>query len=94
LVALNHFTIPVATFRSSLEKAIVAVERRNDGWASKTRRREPAPSPLLVRMNPLIWRDLARLGQLDHVHRRRVAASLARRRNVNLLTSVRRDLSY
>jgi hypothetical protein len=42
LVALNHFTIPGATFRSSLEKAIVAVERRNDGWASKTRRREPA----------------------------------------------------
>jgi hypothetical protein len=29
-------------------------------------------------MHPKIGRDLARLGQLDHVHRRRVAAFLAR----------------
>src|SRR5260370_31912013 len=36
--------MPVATFRSSLEKAMVALERRNDGWTSKTRRGEPAGS--------------------------------------------------
>jgi hypothetical protein len=35
------------------------------------------PSPLLVRMHPQIRRDLARLGQLDHVHRRRIAALAA-----------------
>jgi hypothetical protein len=34
-------------------------------------------SPLLVRMHPDVRRDLARLGQLDHVHGRRVAALLA-----------------
>ena len=36
----------------------------------------PAPlhgSPLLVRMHPLVRRDLPCLGQLDHVHRRRVS---------------------
>ena len=32
-----------------------------------------ARSPLLVRMHPLVGRDLARLGELDHVHGRRVA---------------------
>src|ERR1700687_1289316 len=37
----------------------------------------PAPSPLLIRMHPEIRRDLARLRQLDHVHRRRVAALAA-----------------
>jgi len=36
-----------------------------------------APSALLVRVHPNVRRDLARLGQLDHVHRRRVAALLA-----------------
>src|SRR5260370_21712429 len=36
--------MPVATFRSSLEKAMVALERRNDGWTSKPRRGEPAGS--------------------------------------------------
>ena len=35
-------------------------------------------SPLLVWMHPAIRQDLARLGQLDHVHRRRVAALPAR----------------
>jgi hypothetical protein len=35
----------------------------------KTRRCEPAPSPLIVRMHPNVRRDLAGLGQLDHVQR-------------------------
>jgi hypothetical protein len=30
-------------------------------------------SPLIVRMHPNVRRDLARLGQLDHVRRRRVS---------------------
>ena len=30
--------------------------------------------PLFVRMDPLVRRDFLRRGQLDHVHRRRVAA--------------------
>jgi hypothetical protein len=34
----------------------------------------PRPSPLLVRMHPLVGRDLARLRQLDHVHRWRIAS--------------------
>jgi len=34
-------------------------------------------SPLLIRMHPEIGRDLPRLGQLDHVHRLRVAALAA-----------------
>jgi hypothetical protein len=32
------------------------------------------PSPLLIWMHPLVRRDLLRRCQLDHVHRRRVAA--------------------
>jgi hypothetical protein len=36
-----------------------------------------AASPLLVRMHPLIRRDLLRRGQLDHVHQRRVATPSA-----------------
>jgi hypothetical protein len=47
----------------------------------KTRRREPVASPLLVRMHPMIRRDLARLGQLDDVYGRRVAALPASMRN-------------
>ncbi len=37
---------------------------------------EPASSPFLVRMHPKVRRDLARFGELDHVHRRSVAAFL------------------
>jgi hypothetical protein len=54
--------------------------------------------PLLIRIHPFVGRDLLRLGQLDHVHGRGVATLLTRpafqRRNVNLLTFVRRNLSY
>ena len=41
-------------------------------------RQRASASPLFVRMYPQIRRDLARLGQLDHVHRRRIAAPPAR----------------
>jgi hypothetical protein len=41
-------------------------------------REPPGGSPLFVRMHPEIRRDLARFGQLDHVHWRRVAAFAAR----------------
>src|SRR5947209_15174943 len=36
-----------------------------------------ARSPLLARMHPLVRRDLPPLRQLDHVHRRRIAALAA-----------------
>jgi hypothetical protein len=36
-----------------------------------------ASSPLFLRMPPPIWRDLPCLRQLDHVHRRRMAAFAA-----------------
>jgi len=35
-------------------------------------------SPLLIRMYPKIGRDLARFGQLDHVHRSRVTHAYER----------------
>jgi hypothetical protein len=38
---------------------------------------EKPGSPFLVRIQPLIRRDLLHRGQLDHMHRRRVAALLA-----------------
>src|SRR6266403_5786158 len=36
--------------------------------------REPAVLPLLIRLYPKVRRDLSRFGQLDHVHRRRLAS--------------------
>ena len=38
----------------------------------------PLAPVIIVRMPPRIWRDLARLGQLDHVHWRRAPPLLAR----------------
>src|SRR3984893_15190185 len=40
-------------------------------WRSQ--KEKALSSPLLVRMHPTIRHDLARLGQLDHVHRRSAA---------------------
>jgi hypothetical protein len=45
---------------------------------AKTRRPEPAPSPLLARMHPNIRRQLPLFRELDHPNRRRVAGPSAR----------------
>jgi Domain of unknown function (DUF4145) len=45
----------------------------NAKLAAGGKRLPNSTSPLLIRVSPLVRRDLARLGQLNHVHRRRVA---------------------
>jgi hypothetical protein len=51
------------------------------GWGTSAPFINPSPRkpflPLLLRMHPLVRRDLLTLGQLDHVNRRSVAAFAA-----------------
>jgi hypothetical protein len=65
-------------FVGQMSRARIQTSRSSSVVRITTAVRHRPRSTLLVRMHPFIGRDLPRLGQLDHAHRRCIAALLAR----------------